>query len=137
MTKKQETQKPVPTDYCCPVCDKPLFRQYGNQMYPGNKDYGVTLFCVNGDPNARAHPQEISGHGNGRSDESMLKNAYAVIRSKLCGAKLETEGELVDIDAGVTLTDDDIKVTSAHIEEIRKGKRKVKTAVPVVEDEAI
>jgi hypothetical protein len=97
-------------------------------MYPGNKDYGMMLFCVNGDPDARRHPQEVAGHGFGRSDESMLKTAYAVIQAKFCGAKLDTEGDLMPIDAS------EIE-TVPEPDAPKKGKRKVKTLVPVVEDD--
>lgn len=114
------------TDYCCPSCDKPLFAQWGNQMFPGNKEYGVTVFCMNGDPSGRSHPQEISGHGNGRNDEIMLKNAYGVLKAKFCGARLENEGELTGVDA--------TEETPA-VESPKKGKRKAKSFVPVVEPE--
>lgn len=115
------------TDYRCPLCDKPLFRQWGNQTHPGDKEFGVTLFCINGDPDARNHPQEVSGHGNGRSEESMMKNAYAVIQARFCGAKLDTEGELQEIAV------DEVETVPAPT--ISKGKRKAKTVMPVVEEE--
>jgi hypothetical protein len=128
MTKKQETVKTVPTEYPCPCCKKPLHYQYGNQMYPGDEDYGAMLFCIHGDPHARTHPQEVAGHGNGRSLESMLKVAYAVIQAKFCGARLETEGELQEVDVSEVETE---TVPEAP----KKGKRKVKTLVPVVADD--
>src|SRR4051812_31469722 len=119
MKKKQETiPSAVPTNFGCPICKKPMYRQWGDQMHPGDKDFGVTLFCIHGDPDARTHPQEVAGHGNGRSDDSMIKVAYAVIQAKFCGAKLDTEGEMTEIDAA------QVEATP----EIPKGKRKVKTA---------
>lgn len=130
MKKKQEIPKPEQsTEYCCPICNKPLSIQYGNQMYPGNKDYGVTLFCIGGDPDAKKHPQEVSGHGNGRSDDSMLKNAYSVLQARFCGMKLDTEGELTEIDFS------ELETVSAP--EIPKAKRKAKVNPPVVEDDEI
>ena len=103
MTKKQEKKTPVAkaTDYCCPCCDKPLYFSYGNQMYPGERDHGVMLFCIHGDPNARSHPQEVAGHAFFKrideDDSKALARAYGIIRAKFCGAKLENEGEPVEV----------------------------------------
>lgn len=104
MRKKQEKETPEgTTDYCCPCCDKPLHHQWGNQTFPGDRKFGVMLFCRNGDPAGRIHPQEVSGHGNFRrvdeKDEAALQRAYAVIQARFCGAKLENEGETMEIPA--------------------------------------
>lgn len=115
---KKETNKPIATDYCCPVCDKPLYRQWGESIHPGDKNFGVTLFCAYKDCPAA----EVAGHGNGRSDESMIEKAYAVIRAKFCGGKLPTEGDLTE-------------VPEEPAEEPKKGKRKTKQSPPVVEPE--
>jgi hypothetical protein len=95
MKKKTQTETEplsVPTDYCCPLCDKPLYRRWGNSVNPDNKEFGVQLFCIHGDPDAKFHPQDVSGHGFGRSDEAMLQRAYQIILAKFCGGKLPQEG---------------------------------------------
>lgn len=127
MTNKSEKIQTIKTDLPCPCCKKPMYRQFGNQMFPGNRDYGMMLFCIHGDPNARRHPQEVAGHGSGRSDEAMLKDAYAIIQSKFCGAKYEAEGELVEVDAS--------EVVTAPKEEPKKAKRKGRQNPPVVDSE--
>lgn len=71
------------TDYCCPICDAQLQRIFGNQMFPNNPAYGVTLFCMNGDPSGKAHPQEVSGHSKTEKD------AYNIILAKFTNAKVE------------------------------------------------
>lgn len=101
MKKKQEKSGSESTDYCCPICDNPLYRQYGNQSHPNEREYGIFLFCIHGDTEARKHPQEVAGHGtfkrSDEKDEACLARAYGIIRAKFCGAKLETEGQTVEI----------------------------------------
>lgn len=75
---KQET-----TDYCCPLCDAPLLASQGDSMDVNN---GWTLHC----PNLKCPAQEVSGHGNGRTKETALSNAYKIIRMKFTNAKVET-----------------------------------------------
>ena len=76
--------EPKVTDYCCPICDKPLLQVPGSQLNP--KD-GITLYCGNGDPNARNHPQEVAGHGKNE------RVAYDIIRMKFTKARVEIETE--------------------------------------------
>lgn len=99
--KDKESHKPKATDYCCPICDKPLYMAYGDQTHPGQREHGIVLFCIHGDPNARKHPQEVAGHGNFKrvdeKDEACLARAYGIIRAKFCGAKLDNESEIEEI----------------------------------------
>lgn len=83
--KTVEKEKVGQTDYCCPCCDSPLMKMFGGQMYPGDRNHGVTLYCEHGDPDAKKHPQEVSGHG--KSD----KDAYAVILAKFAGGKYNVD----------------------------------------------
>jgi len=78
---KRKTQK---TDYCCPVCDCQLLSVTGDSLNPLN---GITLYCPNGDPDAKKHPQEVSGHGKNE------KIAYDIIRMKFTNAKVEVNTE--------------------------------------------
>ena len=127
MTVTKDKPQSHKSEYLCPCCKKPLYWQYGHQTEPGNRDYGMMLFCIHGDPDARTHPQEVAGHGNGRSDEAMMKSAYAVILAKFTGAKYETEGELVPVDTS--------EVVAVVEESVKKGKRAKRQNPPVVEDD--
>lgn len=93
---------PVKTEYKCPICNAPLYRQWGSQMFVGDKNHGVTLFCIKGDPNGRNHPQEVSGHGNCRanaSDDVMIANAYAVVMARFAGGKMpQAETEEIEVE---------------------------------------
>ena len=82
--KQKSIEKTGETDYCCPCCDEPLMKAFGNQLHPGDKNYGVGLYCAHGDPDAKKHPQEVAGHG--KTD----KDAYAVILAKFAGGKYDT-----------------------------------------------
>jgi len=66
----------VQTDYCCPICNTQLNRQYGNSVHPNDPDFGVGLTCPQGDPDGKKHPQDVSGHGKTE------KEAYSVILAK-------------------------------------------------------
>lgn len=56
----------------CPVCQCELSEVAGNRLHPGDKNYGMTLFC-----SAMSCPaQEVMGHGNN------VKDAYEVITQK-------------------------------------------------------
>jgi len=58
--------------YDCPVCKSELKEEFGNQLHPGDKDYGITLYC----PNWQCPAAEVSGHGDN------VKQAFEVITSK-------------------------------------------------------
>ena len=132
MKNKLETL-PVKTEYSCPICKSPLFRQWGQQLHAGDKDFGVTLFCRNGDGNGRLHPQEVSGHGNCRanaSDAVMIANAYAVIQAKFAGGKLpQVETEEID------LTEPTPEPVVVKAQPATRKPKKIK-GLPVVESES-
>lgn len=56
----------------CPVCQSELTQSLGNQLHPGNKDYGITLYC----PSKQCPAPEVSGHGGN------VKEAYSVVQQK-------------------------------------------------------
>ena len=58
--------------YTCPVCNSLLKEEYGNQLHPGDKEYGIVLYCANKECTAA----EVSGHGDN------VKQAFEVITSK-------------------------------------------------------
>lgn len=55
----------------CPVCEVPLVLSVGDQVHPGNVDYGVTLDCGN-----RGCPSTVSAHGKNE------KEAFEVLQEK-------------------------------------------------------
>lgn len=59
----------------CPVCEAELVSMAGNQLYPGDKNYGVTLWC----PSGACPAQEVSGHGD------TVKEAFEVITHRFKG----------------------------------------------------
>ena len=76
----------IKTEYLCPLCKSPLLRQWGDQIHPHNPDYGITIYC----PERGCSAAEVFGHGNGRSQENQISNAYKIIMSKYAGHRLET-----------------------------------------------
>ena len=101
------------------------------------------LFCRNGDPNGRTHPQEVSGHGNSRAnadDSVMVKNAYNIILARFKGEKLPA-GEAEDNEVE---TPEPVEVKPAKESKQRKvkGLRVVEAepepqAVPQLEEDLI
>ena len=59
-------------DFLCPICRGPLDAQDGNQLHPGNPDYGVTVYC----PSRACPAQEVAGH------HTTLDKAFRVIKEK-------------------------------------------------------
>lgn len=52
------------TQYKCPVCAGFLSAELGEQIHPGNPEYGVTLTC-----HSKTCPaQEVMGHGKNEKD---------------------------------------------------------------------
>ena len=58
--------------YNCPLCNAELVESLGNQVFPGDKRYGVMLFC----PSHACPAQEVMGHGDN------AKEAFEVITHK-------------------------------------------------------
>ncbi len=61
--------------HTCPVCKSALGSMDGEKMHPNDKNYGVTLYCLNMGCSA----QEVMGHGKNEKD------AYEVIMAKFVG----------------------------------------------------
>lgn len=59
-------------DFLCPVCNRSLDVQDGNQLHPNDPNYGVTVYCPWRDCSA----QEVSGHG------TKMESAFRVIVEK-------------------------------------------------------
>jgi len=55
--------------YICPVCNTELTLVYGTGVHPGDREYGVTLYCNN----PHCSSAEVFGHGNREIE------AYSVI----------------------------------------------------------
>ena len=83
--KQTKIQKPDTSDYCCPLCKTPLVIEWGNGFHKGNKAFGGFLSC----PERKCPAQEVKGHGRGRSDASILQNAYQIIMAKFTGEKID------------------------------------------------
>lgn len=120
--------KEIKTKYCCPLCNAPLLRQWGNKTHVGDKDYGITVYC----DNRKCPAQEVSGHGNGRSEDTMIANAYAVIMAKCKGENLsiteETEEE-------TTINQPEAVEPPQKVEQPKIKKQKKIKGLPVVEEE--
>ena len=84
--------KIVESDYCCPVCLSPLMIKWGDGIHKGDKSFGGFLICVA--PRAKCPtPENVEGHGNGRSEATILSNAYKIIMAKYTGAKIDLSEE--------------------------------------------
>ena len=59
-------------NYQCPVCQGKLVEQSGNELHPGDDNYGITLYCSS----KQCPAQEVSGHGKN------LKDAWEVLQLK-------------------------------------------------------
>lgn len=128
---------PVKTDFHCPLCKEHLFRQWGEQLHPGDKEFGVTLFCRNGDPSGNKHAQEVSGHANGRansSDDVMIAKAYAVILAKFSGASLPSESS-DDTEIQETKEETATTVEAKPVKSAKSKKERKIKGLPVVEPE--
>lgn len=62
-------------EYKCPVCGMVLTEVAGESVHPGDRDYGVTLYCSAGYP-LMCSAQEVAGHGKN------AKDAFEVITNK-------------------------------------------------------
>lgn len=61
--------------YECPICKVELTAVDGERMHPGDRNYGVMLYCFN----VKCGAQEVMGHG------SKEKDAYEVVTAKFVG----------------------------------------------------
>lgn len=61
----------------CPICGIEMDGMEGHKMYPNNKEYGYTLYCLNMGCSA----EEVFGHGKNE------KEAYEVVMAKYGGKK--------------------------------------------------
>jgi hypothetical protein len=52
------------TKYPCPVCKVNLHWEFGEQIHPGNPEYGVMVFCRNKECRA----EEVMGHGKNEKE---------------------------------------------------------------------
>ena len=91
---------PASTDYCCPLCFTPLVVVWGDGMegHKGDKAFGGFLLCPArvGKGSGECPSPEVQGHGNGRTEQSILANAYEIILAKFCGGKLPSEPEAAE-----------------------------------------
>lgn len=60
-------------NYQCPVCNGNLVEFTGNELHPGDDNYGITLYCPKEN---KCTAQEVAGHGN------KVKDAWEVIQLK-------------------------------------------------------
>ena len=89
--KKTMTMNPE-TGYCCPLCDSVLVVEWGDGIHVGDKKFGGSLICIA--PRSKCPvPENVKGHGLGRSEETILSNAYKIILAKYTGAKIDLSEE--------------------------------------------
>ena len=78
--------------YCCPICSVPLSIEWGDGIHRNDKSFGGSLFC----PSIKCTAQEVKGHGNGKSEQTILTNAYEIIMAKMTGAKMNFSADETD-----------------------------------------
>lgn len=61
----------------CPLCQTELSEMPGSRIHPGDRDYGITLWC----PSSSCPSQEVMGHGD------KVKDAFEVIQAKYTDLK--------------------------------------------------
>ena len=77
------------SDYLCPVCHLPLTIEWGDgSLHKGDKAFGGFLTCNTPAPKCLPH-ENVKGHGRGRSEATILENAYNIILSKYTDAKVD------------------------------------------------
>ena len=59
-------------NFNCPLCQSVLREQVGNQMFPGDPKYGITLECGN----LKCPAQEVFGHAKNANE------AFEIIQQK-------------------------------------------------------
>lgn len=59
-------------NFTCPMCEHQLVQMPGNELHPGDKDFGVSLWC----PSNACPSQEVAGHGDN------AREAFEVITDK-------------------------------------------------------
>ena len=69
--------------YECPICKVEMAVMDGERMHPGDKNYGVTLHCLNMGCGA----QEVMGHGRNEKEAFEVVVAKFVGRDKKSGDK--------------------------------------------------
>ena len=84
--KQIKTIEPEISDYCCPLCNSPLMIEWGNGIRQGDKSYGGFLICRG--TNCPT-PETVKGHGMGRSETTILNNAYKIIMAKYTGERID------------------------------------------------
>jgi hypothetical protein len=83
---------PELSDYCCPKCSSQLVIEWGNTIHRGDRAYGGFLVCRA--PSSKCNtPENVSGHGTGRSESTILSNAYKIIMAKYTGASVDLSEE--------------------------------------------
>jgi len=84
--------KMIESDYCCPICNSQLVIEWGDGIHKGDKAFGGFLTCIA--PRAKCStPENVRGHGNGRSEATILSNAYKIIMAKYTGEKIDLSEE--------------------------------------------
>lgn len=61
--------------YQCPICRSNMVGMYGEKMHPDNRDYGYSLYCIDG----KCPAEEVMGHGKNE------KEAYDIVMAKFVG----------------------------------------------------
>ena len=79
-TKKQNLIPAEKSQYNCPICKGSMFKIYGNQLHPGDEDFGITVFC---NSRVSGHPQEVAGHGKNEA------RANEVVLAKFTGTRIQ------------------------------------------------
>ena len=102
--------------------------EWGNTIHRGDKAFGGFLLCIN--PKCPT-TENVKGHGNGRSESSILSNAYKIIMAKYTGAKIDLSEE-----RNAEPTVEQVEAVETVVKAPVKRGRKPKTELPVVEIEA-
>jgi hypothetical protein len=111
------------SDYCCPICNSALMIEWGNGVHKGDQAFGGFLTCQA--PASRCPtPENVRGHGNGRSEASILAAAYKIIMAKYTGANIDLSDDQ-PVEPAAELPEAPVAIKS-------KPSKKSKATLPVV-----